>query len=94
MIKALAISLFLWVVIDPDAVGSFLILRSLLGSDPVLYFFLVFFAVWLSALAAVLGPVLFPLIVATEYEPSFENPQIFTSEEERSADTCDVEVRS
>ncbi len=93
MIKALLISLFFWVVVVPGAVGSFLILRFLLGSDPVLYFFLVFLAVCVGAIVTVFGPILFPLEVASEFHPSFDDPEITTHQEERNADPYKVEVR-
>lgn len=85
MIKALFISLVFWVVIVPGAIGSFLILRCLLDSDPVLYYLLIFVAVGVSALATVLGPILFPLQVAGESDSSFPDPQIPTCQEDRSA---------
>ena len=94
MIKALFIALFFWVVIVPGAVGSFLILRFLLGSDPVHYFFLVFLAVSVSAIVTVFGPILLPLEVASEFDPSFDNPEIRTHQEEKNADPYKVQVRS
>ena len=85
MIKALLICLLFWVVILPGAIGSYLILRFLVQSDPALYFLLAFLAGAVSVLVAVLGPILFPLQMASNPVRSFHDSEITTRQENKNA---------
>lgn len=82
--KALVVCLFFWVFIVPGAVGSYLIVRFTVQSDPTLYFFLSPLAVGVSALATVLAPILFPLQVAGEPVSGFQGSEINPSQEDKS----------
>lgn len=77
MIRALVICLLLWVFIVPAAIGTYLILRFVVQSDPAPYF-LLSSAVGVSALATVLGPILFPLHVGSQPVTSLHDSQITT----------------
>jgi heme A synthase len=85
MIKALLIGLLFWVVIVPGAIGSYMILTFLEQSVPARYFLLAFLAGCVSALAAVLGPILFPLQIAGNPARSLHDREITTRQEDRSA---------
>lgn len=93
MINALIICLLFWVFIVPGAIGSYLILRFAVQSDPALYFLLSSLAVGVSALATVLGPILFPLQVAGEPVSGLHDSEVTTSQEDKSAKTSRVNVR-
>jgi hypothetical protein len=85
MIKALLVCLLFWVVVVPGAIASYLILRFLLQSDSAPYFLLSSVAVGVSALATVLGPILFPLQIVSEPASSSHDSKITTSQEDTSA---------
>lgn len=84
MIKALVICLLFWVFVVPGAIGSYLILRFAVQSHATLCFLLSSLAVGVSALAAVLGPILFPLQVAGEPVSGFHGSETNTSQEDKS----------
>jgi hypothetical protein len=76
MIKGLVICLLFWVVIVPGAIGSFLIFRFFLDSHPPLSYLLAVLAAAVSVLSISLGPIVFPLHVATDYRESFYDLEI------------------
>jgi len=76
MIKALVICLLFWVVIVPGAIGSFLICRFFLDSDPALSCLLAVLAAAVSVLSISLGPIVFPFHVATDHRESFYDSEI------------------
>lgn len=84
MIKALFICLLFWVLVVPAAIGTYLILRFVVQSDPAPYF-LLSSAAGVSALATVLGPILFPLHVGSQPVTSFHDSQLTTFREDKSA---------
>ena len=83
--KALLVCLLFWVVVVPGAIASYLILGFLLQFDSAPYFLLSFVSVGVSALAAVLGPILFPLQIASEPASRFHDSEITRSQEDTSA---------
>ena len=74
--KALLVCLLFWVVVVPGAIGSYLILRFLLDSDPALSYLLAVLAATVSVLSISLGPIVFPLHVAADHRESFCDSEV------------------